>query len=123
MAAYNSLIHRLLSIPMSTTDYEEEVNTIKHIAVANGYKSLIVDKLLAKHKRKGDGETGGDKPKQKFVSCNYGLVLNHTVNKGYQVTGTNFLPCISQQNYFKKINPSVLSLAMRTDELTYTQTH
>src|SRR5436190_4758079 len=55
------------------------------------------------------------------------LVISNKIikktNKGYQVTGTNFLPCISQQNYFKKIGPSVLSLAMRTDELTYTQTH
>ena len=41
MAPFNSLIHRLLTIPMDASDFNEELMTIKHIAIANGYKALM----------------------------------------------------------------------------------
>ena len=37
---------------MNTEDYNDEVNTIKHIAIKNGYKSEIVDKIIYKHPKK-----------------------------------------------------------------------
>jgi len=46
MAAYNSMVHRLLTIPLSPQNYEREVKIIKHIAIANGYKSNMVDRLI-----------------------------------------------------------------------------
>lgn len=46
MAAFNSMVHRLVNIPMSTKDYKEELETIKTIATANGYKPQIIDKLV-----------------------------------------------------------------------------
>ena len=52
MAAYNSMIHRAVTFPLSPEDFKEEINIIKHIAVSNGYSSTIVDDLLAKKKRK-----------------------------------------------------------------------
>ena len=41
MAAFHSMIHRLLSLPLDNKDFLTELNTIKYIAVANGYLSLI----------------------------------------------------------------------------------
>ena len=49
MAAFNALAHRLVNIPMNTEDYNDEVNTVKHIAIKNGYKSEMVDKIIYKH--------------------------------------------------------------------------
>lgn len=51
MAAYNSFIHRLLTLPLHENDFSEELNTINYIAVANGYKSSTTDRLLRKHKK------------------------------------------------------------------------
>ena len=36
MAAYNSLIHRLLTAPLDNNDFQTELNTIRFIAVSNG---------------------------------------------------------------------------------------
>ena len=52
MAAYNSFVHKLLTIPMEPSDYEEELNIIKQIAVANGYKSSTIDKLINKQQKR-----------------------------------------------------------------------
>ena len=42
------MLHRLTSIPLNTHDYQEELNTIKYIAVKNGYNPDLVNKI---HKR------------------------------------------------------------------------
>ena len=47
-AAFNYMLHRLTSIPLNTHDYQEELNTIKYIAVKNGYNPDLINKL---HKR------------------------------------------------------------------------
>ena len=51
MAAYNNFIHRLLTVPLDDNDFRDELNVIKYIAVANGYNSLTIDKLLDVYKR------------------------------------------------------------------------
>lgn len=48
LAAYNTMIHRMLSIPLSPDCYNSELNTIKYIATANGYESSMIDRLLNK---------------------------------------------------------------------------
>ena len=52
MAAYNSFIHRLVTIPMEAIDFHRELNIIKYIATHNGYKSSLIDWLLIKHYNK-----------------------------------------------------------------------
>jgi len=78
MAAYNSFVHRLLSVPMDQTDYEEEVSIIKFIAVANGYKSSIVDNLIIKHKNRASKT---ENVERKYVSSEYGLVLSNKLKQ------------------------------------------
>lgn len=75
-AAYNSYVHRLLTIPMDQVDYNNEVTTIKHIAVANGYDSSIVDGLIHKHKLRNTNDVG---PRQTYVVTNYGTKLSYTL--------------------------------------------
>lgn len=45
IAAYNGMIHRLITILLEPHDYREDLNIINHIPVKRGYKSSIVDKL------------------------------------------------------------------------------
>jgi hypothetical protein len=49
MAAFNSMIHRLFSIPLNKDNYNKEVNTIKTIARNNGYSNqIIINKINRK---------------------------------------------------------------------------
>ena len=52
MAAYNAFVHRLLNVPLEKEDFIKEIDTIKSIAITNGYSSTVIDKLIDKHRRK-----------------------------------------------------------------------
>ena len=41
MAVFNSLVNRLLNVPLEREDYLNEVSTIKQIAINNRYKPTI----------------------------------------------------------------------------------
>lgn len=43
IVACNSLVHLLVIIPFDTDDYNNEFPIIKQKALANGYKSTIID--------------------------------------------------------------------------------
>ena len=68
IAAFNSLTHRLATIPMERNDYIEELNIIKHIAIVNGYQPTLIDKLL--HKQATNHKKSGD-TKMKYISTFY----------------------------------------------------
>ena len=50
MAAWNSMVHRLINIPMNKKDFEKEQKIIINIAKFNGYEKNIILKLVKKHK-------------------------------------------------------------------------
>jgi hypothetical protein len=50
-SAFNSMIHRLLSIPLSQKNYNQELNTIYTIAQNNGYTRSYINSLLKKMSR------------------------------------------------------------------------
>lgn len=52
LAAFHSMVHRLLHIPLSDENFNTEVNYIKQVAVNNGYSSTIIDDLLKKKTQK-----------------------------------------------------------------------
>lgn len=52
VAAYNSMIHRLLHIPLSETNFARELNIIKQVAYNNGYNPDLIDSILQKKKYK-----------------------------------------------------------------------
>ena len=51
-AAFHSMIHRLLSIPMTKENYEKELISIEDIAEKNGYNKKYIERILKKHKKK-----------------------------------------------------------------------
>src|SRR5436190_19160606 len=50
-AAFNSMIHRLLNVPLNTQNYTKELNTIKYIARSNGYTYNLIDRILTRQQR------------------------------------------------------------------------
>jgi hypothetical protein len=51
-AAFNSMIDRCFTIPMSTDDQQKEVSKIKQIAQINGYRENTIDIIYKKRKKK-----------------------------------------------------------------------
>ena len=50
MVAYNSMVHRLPSYPLSPEAYNKDHFTIKHIARVNGCKPQMIDSIIKKKK-------------------------------------------------------------------------
>ncbi|XP_044755643.1 uncharacterized protein LOC123314420 [Coccinella septempunctata] len=96
MAVFNSNINRLLNIPLSQEAYIEEVNTLKYLAVENGYSSDIIDRLIDKARRRRTTEepnsrTPGtdDNSNQKFCCIPfYGGISYKIANVVKQVEDT-----------------------------------
>lgn len=80
LAAYNSMVHRLLSTPLSESNYIKEVNIIKHIAAANGYASNMVDNIISKHKNKNKGPVR-NVDTTKYVCVEYNPTIEHCLKK------------------------------------------
>jgi hypothetical protein len=77
MAAYHSFVNRLLKVPMSPEDYNNEYTILKFIAVNNGYPSNIIDKIMKKQKQ--NRPTPTTEPNRKFVSIDFGSNLHFTL--------------------------------------------
>ena len=52
MAAYNAMIHRAFTIPISNENLKKELNIIKHIATNNGFNLRTIDRLVSKKLKK-----------------------------------------------------------------------
>jgi hypothetical protein len=50
MAAFHSMLHRLVSTPLEDTEYRKELNYIIDTAIINGYDEKSIKKLHKKHK-------------------------------------------------------------------------
>ena len=47
-AAFNHMLQRLTTISQNKQDYKEQLNTIKYIALKNGYNPDLINKLHRK---------------------------------------------------------------------------
>ena len=52
MAAFHSLTHRILNIPLSTINYNSELDKIHSIATNNGYPPSMIDRMI--HRKRKD---------------------------------------------------------------------
>lgn len=75
------MVYRLLNVPLSDNNYNKELNIIKHIAIANGYKSNMIDRLIAKKKNKRPVDNNLQKEKKKYVCVEYSHSIQHTLTK------------------------------------------
>lgn len=76
-AAFHSMFHRLLNVPMSHENFEIEKKQIFKIAQENGYSEKFVSRIYSKHEKKKEIKTsltplGKDVPIDlKFISIPY----------------------------------------------------
>ena len=99
-AGFNSLVDRLLNVPINTDDYNDEINTIKYIATTNGYNDTMIDKLIYKYRNKKTIEHNkNEKTGNKFVAAKY----------------TNIIPDILK-NILKKAN---ITVGFKTEKNIY----
>lgn len=52
LAAFNSLAHRLVNLPLSVNNYLKEYKHIKDAALVNGYSLNTIDRIIKQHARK-----------------------------------------------------------------------
>lgn len=52
IAAYNSMVFRLINVPMSKENFTKELNIIKQTAINNGFNHNIIDNILSKMRHK-----------------------------------------------------------------------
>lgn len=83
MAAYCCFIYRLLTIPLDDDSFNEELNTIKYIAQANGYSYSMIDNLLKKCRNKLN-KRQTTKPNVKYITSEYGLMLPKILNNVFK---------------------------------------
>ena len=51
LAAFHSMIHRAVSLPLNKTNFHKEIKQIKKIAINNDYETKLIDGLLKKKLR------------------------------------------------------------------------
>jgi len=71
MAAFRSMVYRLLTYQLSSSEYDKEVKVIKHIAYVNGYDHTIVDNLIRKTRYKMLRGDKNDQDDKKYIPINY----------------------------------------------------
>lgn len=52
MAAYHSMSHRMVNLPLKEDAYDKERKTILRIGQKNGYKTESIERIIRKHERK-----------------------------------------------------------------------
>ena len=83
MSAFNSLIYRLINIPLTKEFFDKELNKIYEIAELNGYNRSVVSKLLNKHnskKRLSSTTLTTAKSKDKFKSFTFHPTISNKFN-------------------------------------------
>lgn len=88
IAAYNSMVYRLLNVPMTNENYNKELRIIEHIASVNGYNSKMIARLIEKqNKRKKSNLTNKDQEKVVYACVNYNHRLHNNLNRELQKHG------------------------------------
>jgi hypothetical protein len=119
IAAYRSMVNRLIKLPLSAEEYSNELNIIKHIAISNGFETKMIDglikKLLTKNVQHANNTTI-DSPQIKYVPIEYGHNLHNLLKK--ELKPFNIIPAPRTTNKIERIlkpKPQI-----RTDELKKT---
>ena len=69
-AAFNHMLHRLTKIPLNKQDYTDELNTIKYIAIKNGYNPNLIDTLHKRIKNKNNKTQNTiNTQHSKYITC------------------------------------------------------
>lgn len=99
LAAYNSYLYRLINTPLSPNDYTIELNTIKFIALQNGYSPNMIDQLLQKL-IKTQNRPPRTTPGTRYISAEYTQIMPNILKR--QMAKTNTQVCFRTSNTIQK---------------------
>ncbi|KAJ4433893.1 hypothetical protein ANN_16206 [Periplaneta americana] len=90
-AAFRTMVHRLLNIPMNQQDYNEELNTIKYISQENGYNPNIIDNIIrkTKHNHKKHKNTTQTQEQKKYITLTYENKNTHNIATSFKKLNYN----------------------------------
>ena len=80
LAAFRSMVHRLITIPLSPDNFEKEKNIIKQIAKNNGYDPNTINKLIWKSKRKDHSNNNMNQENSKYTVMTYHGDVNNSIH-------------------------------------------
>lgn len=100
MAAFSSMIHRLLNVPLSSQDFEKEKKYILDTAQINGYQSAVISKRiekLQKEKRKHQLTTlyqqhQKENQNDRRVPITYDKEMTGKIKKAFEKIGVETAP-------------------------------
>ena len=64
LSTFNSLIHRLITLPITKPNYKKELRYIEEMAVKNGFNLKTIHKLIRKQKSKQNNSAIENRNKQ-----------------------------------------------------------
>lgn len=100
MAAFNSMLYRLVNIPMSKEDYSTELKFIKNTAQINGYSNDLIVPILNKHIRA-----------KKITDIT--TLMNISSSEVKRIGITYHPPCFGKfQKMFKEINKQMIPVTI-----------
>lgn len=95
-AAFNSMIYRLINIPLSKEDYKIELNRIYNIADINGFHKKLIEKLVSKHKQKliykNVTSLSPLENNRKKIACTYDNLIFPSLHKCFSKFNVNLVP-------------------------------
>lgn len=106
-AAFNSLVHRLINIPLTEERYKRELRYIHEIAKFNGYSPSLVNHILNKANAKKQFslkttlKVESPTSNKKWIPLTYYPPLSNKISKIFQNAG--FQPTVSTKNTLKNL--------------------
>jgi len=92
MAAFRSMVHRLLTYNLTPQEYEKERGIIKQIAYNNGYEPQIIDNIIRKTKFNLTRPREGKKEEKSKTFIPMGYVSKHSQHIGNILKKANYYP-------------------------------
>ena len=114
MAAYNSFVHRLLNTPLDEEDYINEVNTLKYIAIANGYQASIIDSLIQKQKCKIKYNIPKNNQQKTYISTEFNNLIPYKIKN--QFSKYNIITAFKTNNSIRRLLSNKKTIKIPTHE-------
>jgi len=92
MAAFRSLIFRLLNYNLEKHEYEKEKSIIEQIAISNGYKPYLISNIIknmSKKSKKQPDPSANPSQNNKYISINYIDKTTEKIGKVLKKAGYN----------------------------------
>lgn len=121
IAAFNTYIHRLKSIPLSDSQFSTELNLIKQLAISNGYPPTLIANLLHKYNLKRQRNLAFGSSSVEATAANSYFSLTYIGNISQKIA--NFIEKNSDNVSisFKPSNSTATSLINSKDRLSHLQ--